>query len=43
LGPDETDIFEDGFMENKYDLFGLKEYLISLGIMNENQSLVRGN
>lgn len=43
LGPDESSIFEDGYMKNKYDLEGLKEYLVELGIMKPNQKLVRGN
>jgi hypothetical protein len=43
LGEGETSIFEDGFMKNKDDLTGLKEYLISLGIMNSNQVLMKGN
>lgn len=29
------DIFEDGFMQNKKDMRGLKEYLVSLKIMND--------
>ena len=37
------DIFEDGFMKNKEDLQGLKEYLVYLGIMKENQNLKKGN
>lgn len=36
-------IFEDGYMKNKYDLDGLKNYLVELGIMKPNQKLVRGN
>jgi hypothetical protein len=32
LGEDETSIFEDGFMDNKYDLIGLAKYLVHLGI-----------
>ena len=33
------DIFEDGFMKNSEDMVGLKEYLISLGIMDEQDEL----
>lgn len=43
LKPNESSIFEDGYMKNKYDLDGLKNYLIELGIMKANQKLVRGN
>lgn len=43
LGPDETSIFDDGFMKDKNDLEGLRKYLISLGIMREQQTLVKGN
>lgn len=35
----ESSIFEDGFMKNMHDMDGLKDYLISLGIMNKNQKL----
>ena len=37
------DIFEDGFMKNKEDLQGLKNYLVHLGIMKEYQNLKKGN
>ena len=37
------DIFEDGFMKHKDDIDGLRKHLISLGIMNEKQGLVKGN
>ena len=40
LGPDETSIFDDGYMKNIHDMQGLKEYLVSLGIMKENQKLI---
>jgi len=43
LKENETSIFEDGFMKNKYDLDGLKKYLVELGIMKQNQKLVCGN
>lgn len=33
------EIFEDGFMKNKQDLVGLKEYLVSLRIMGEGDEL----
>lgn len=36
------DIFEDGFMASKTDLQGLKEYLVSMGIMVPGQELVMG-
>jgi hypothetical protein len=37
--PDESSIFEDGFMKSIHDMKGLKEYLVQLGIMKENQTL----
>ena len=43
LGEGKSSIFEDGFMKHKNDLNGLRKYLISLGIMNEQQTLVKGN
>lgn len=39
----ETSIFTDGYMKHKYDLVGLKAYLVELGVMKPNQKLVRGN
>jgi len=42
LGPDETSIFEDGWMKHKDDLGGLKAYLVDLGIMSPSQKLVTG-
>lgn len=36
------EIFEDGFMSDKHDLAGLKEYLVSLGIMIPTQALISG-
>lgn len=42
LPEDETSIFEDGYMKHKEDLTGLKDYLITLGIMKPNQNLVFG-
>ena len=35
------DIFEDGFMNDKADMGGLKEYLVSLGIMTDDQQLFK--
>jgi len=40
LGPDETSIFDDGYMKNIHDMQGLKKYLVSLGIMKESQKLI---
>lgn len=37
------DIFRDGFMKHKEDLDGLEEYLVSLGIMKDDDELVKGN
>jgi len=39
----EISIFEDGFMKDKNDIAGLKDYLVTLGIMNKNQVLMKGN
>jgi len=39
----ENTIFKDGFMKNQNDLVGLKEYLVSLGIMKPDQRLIKGN
>lgn len=36
------EIFEDGFMSDKRDLDGLKDYLVSLGIMSPTQELIEG-
>jgi len=33
------DVFEDGWMDDKHDIQGLREYLISLGIMKTDQRL----
>jgi hypothetical protein len=38
-----ADIFEDGFMRHKHDLDGLRNYMIHLGIMTTNATLIRGN
>lgn len=35
----DSTIFEDGFMKHKHDTEGLREYLVSLGIMKEGQDL----
>ena len=37
------EVFEDGWMTNKYDLSGLNDYLVYLGIMKEEDDLVKGN
>ena len=42
LGPDESSIFEDGWMKHKNDLEGLREYLVHLGIMSKETKLVDG-
>ncbi len=34
-----SDIFDDGFMKHKGDMVGLKDYLISLGIMTSQDTL----
>lgn len=34
------EIFEDGFMWNKYDLAGLTEHLNSLGLIEDNDSSI---
>jgi hypothetical protein len=39
----EYGIFEDGFMSDRHDLDGLKKHLVSLGIMEEDCDLIRGN
>lgn len=39
LNADESSIFEDGFMKNIHDMQGLKDYLVSMGIMKPNQKL----
>jgi len=39
LDEDESSIFDDGFMKNKKDMKGLKDYLISLGIMGSQDTL----
>jgi hypothetical protein len=36
------DIFEDGFMTDKYDLEGLREHLISIGVMESGDILSLG-
>jgi len=37
------EIFEDGFMRHKYDLAGLLEYMQSLSIAADCETLIRGN
>jgi hypothetical protein len=39
----DCEIFEDGFMRHKYDLDGLKKYLVQLAIMPKDAQLIRGN
>lgn len=39
LGEDETSIFEDGYMKHIHDMKGLKEYLVQMGIMSEEDKL----
>jgi len=36
-------IFEDGFMDNKDDIEGLEAYMVELGIMDEDNTLEKGN
>lgn len=36
------EIFEDGFMSHSRDLDGLKDYLVSLGVMSQTQDLIMG-
>lgn len=36
----ESDIFEDGFMVHKNDMEGLKSYLVSLSIMDKDDTLI---
>lgn len=43
LPEDETDIFENGFMDNTKDLVGLRDYLVELGILTDDSELVDGN
>jgi len=33
------EIFEDGFMKHKEDLSGLQSYLVSLGIISQDENL----
>lgn len=35
------DIFEDGWMRNKNDLMGLRNYLVDLGVMKNDDDLIR--
>ena len=39
LGPDESSIFEDGFMRHEQDYIGLYEYLIDLGIARSQDEI----
>jgi len=36
------EVFEDGFMRHKHDVAGLQSYLVSLGIMSKDDTLVKG-
>ena len=42
LGPDESSIFEDGYMSHTEDLCGLAEYLRDLNVLPHNSELTRG-
>lgn len=35
------DIFEDGWMRNKNDLMGLRNHLVGLGVMKDDDDLIR--
>lgn len=35
------DIFEDGWMRNKNDLMGLRNHLVDLGVMKNDDDLIR--
>jgi hypothetical protein len=37
------DIFEDGFMSDKKDLAGLREYLVNVGIIEKEDDVLLGN
>ncbi|MGZ1522163.1 hypothetical protein [Xanthomonas citri] len=43
LADDESSIFDDGFMRDKHDLSGLHEHLVSLGIMEKGDRLLRSS
>ena len=34
------DIFEDGFMKHKEDLYSLKKYLVNMGVITEYDNLI---
>jgi len=36
----DVEIFEDGWMRNKHDLHGLKNYLVDLGVMKDVDYLI---
>ena len=42
LGPDESSIFEDGYMDHPEDICNLAEYLKDLNIMPHNSNLSFG-
>lgn len=37
------EVFEDGYMNHAHDLVGLHDYLVELGLMNNDDELYRGN
>lgn len=39
LAEDESSIFEDGFMKNKYDMEGLTDYLFEMGVIDKNEEI----
>jgi hypothetical protein len=39
LQPDESSIFEDGYMKHKDDVQGLRDYLVELKIMRDKDTL----
>jgi hypothetical protein len=41
IGPDETSIFEDGFMSDKHDVEGLQDYLIDLGVIPAGSQILK--
>jgi len=38
-----SEVFDDGFMSDKEDLDGLKDHLVDLGILKEDDELTKGN
>ncbi len=39
LAEDESSIFDDGFMKDKYDTEGLADYLFDLGLIGVNEEI----